>query len=139
MRKLLTIVFALCCSFFITACGDSNAATAYEKAAVEISQAIYSGKSDKVKSMLYFSKEELAEPGLKEMAGGKIEAATHDAKNKADSYGGLKQVTVVESEVNESGDRARVTVLAEFKNDPEAQIRDNYNLVKEGSSWKLKL
>ena len=139
MRKLLAVVFALCCSFFVTACGDSTAATAYEKAAIEISHAMYTGNGDKVKKMLYIPKEELAQPGLKEMVGGKIEAAAHEAKRKADERGGIKQVTVVESEINESGDRAMVDVLIEFKKDPEFQIRESYKFIKEGSSWKFAL
>lgn len=137
MKKWLVFVFALSFSFFLTACGGSS--KPYEKTAIEFIEAMYNGQGDKVQKMIYIPAEELKEPGIEEMVKGKMAAAAHDAKKQADQYGGLKNVTVLESGHDESGKRADVRLALTFKNGPEGSREERVDLIKDGSTWKVNL
>lgn len=137
MKKFLTLLFALFLGFFMTACSGST--KPYEKTAIEFIEAMYNGKGDKVKKMIYIPKEELKEPGVEEMINGKMVAAAHDAKMKADEYDGLKKVTVLESAHDDSGKRASVRLGLEFKKGTEGDREERLDLIKDGSTWKVAL
>ena len=90
-------------------------------------------------SLIHFPEEEKAKPGVEEMVSGKIKGAAGKAKERAERKGGVKEVTVLESKMDEANGLGMVKIQTTFKNDGSESEKDNVKLIKSNDKWQVRL
>ncbi|MFO8055150.1 MAG: DUF4878 domain-containing protein [Bacteroidales bacterium] len=100
------------------------------KAAQEFSELLSDGKTDKAMGMIQGFDE--ASDDEKEKFKMFMEEAREELKNEKD---GLKSVEIVEEEINEAGDEAKVTLKMTYGNEETEETINK--LVKEDGEWKM--
>lgn len=138
MSKLLKLLCLAFTVFFISACGGGDTKDV-EKAAKQITEAIYKGEGDKLVSYIYFPEEALEQPGMKEMFEGKFKGAAAEAKQLADRLGGFKSVDIIDLELDEKAGTARVLAEVNFKNSDADSKHERLSLIKHKGKWLLNI
>lgn len=133
LKHWMRCVALLLAAVALVAC--SGGASSPEAAATAFVKAMYDGDGDKLLKLARLPSGE--RPGELEMAQGKLRAAAVEGKARAAANGGVQEVTVKSSRINEQDPTQAVTVLTvRFKN---GQKEERVRTVKEDGNWKVRL
>lgn len=127
LMKKSFFIFTL--SLFFVACGGSNTP---ESVAEKFFDSLYKGEVDI--SQIYLG-EEANQPGIKELAEGKIKQAAAKAKAMADKKGGIKSIKVIDKTIE--GNKAKVKLEITFKDD--TKDTENAKLYNDNDNWRITL
>ena len=135
MKKIASLFLIFATVLMLSACSASKP----EDVAKEFVEASYKGDADKMLSLIHFPEEEKAKPGVEEMVSGKIKGAAGKAKERAERKGGVKEVTVLESKMDEANGLGMVKIQTTFKNDGSESEKDSVKLIKSDDKWQVRL
>lgn len=124
---LLTALLAI----FLTACsGPKNTPDGVAVAFIERS---YKGDVNGAMSLVHLP--DSSKPGKTEMAQGKMKAMIAKAREKAESQGGMEEITVQSSEIDtDDPNRARVALKVRFK---QGEGMEKVRLIQVEGKWKI--
>ncbi len=135
MKKIMGLIGAVVLGLTLSACSGGKP----ENVATDFIEASYKGNADKMISMIYLSAEEKEKAGVTEMLSGKVKSAAQKTKETAEQRGGVKSVSVKESNIDEPNGEGVVIVETVFKNDGSRSETDRIRLIKSDSKWKVRL
>lgn len=90
-------------------------------------------------SYIYIPENVKAQAGSEEMIQGKIKAGAAKAKEQAERKGGVKEISVVDKNIDEANGKGRVTIGVSFKNEGSNSVTDRVKLIKNEDKWKVDL
>ena len=135
MKKFTALLWVCVAALLLTACSASKP----EDVATSFVDASFKGDADKMLAMIYFPEEEKAKPGVEDMVSGKIKDAASKAKERAERKGGIKDVTVLEAQMDEANGQGMVKVQTTFKNDGSESETDRVKLIRSNDKWKVRI
>lgn len=136
MKKIITTLSTLCFSAFLVAC---SAASKPEDVAKDYVKAAYDGNAEKMLSYIYVPEEVKSKPGTEEMVQGKIKAGAAKAKEEASRKGGVKEISILDNQIDEGNGQGQVTVETQFKNEGSTASKDRVKLIKNDDKWKVNI
>lgn len=134
MKKIVSLLIGLFITLAIAACGGNSSPEAAAKAFTE---AVYSGDSQKVISMIYLSEKDKKEAGVQDILSGKIKMSVSHEKEVADKNGGLKNISIEGIKYDDDKKSAHVQISVTFKNTEQIKKKNLY-LIKTDDGWKVK-
>ena len=136
MKKILNLVLSFGLTGMLVACSNVKNP---ENVAQEYVTAAYKGDSEKMLSYIYIPENVEAQAGSEEMIQGKIKAGAAKAKEQAERKGGVKEISVVDKNIDEANGKGRVTIGVSFKNEGSNSVTDRVKLIKNEDKWKVDL
>ena len=134
--RVLGVVLISMISLVLVACGVNGKNP--EDVAIAYTEAAYKGDSDTLLKLLNLPKDQIKD-GEKEFIEGKIKSVAVIMLAEADSKGGLKKVSVANSDIDEASGVGRVTVTVEFKNKGSEPKQETVPLIRTDDEWKVKI
>lgn len=135
MKKIISVILTILLSSMLIACGSSKP----EDVALNYVKAAFDGDADEMLSQIYIPDSAKQRPGSEEIITGKIKAGASKAKEQAERKGGVKNIEVVEKEIDEANGLAKVVVNVKFKNDQSQSDSSRVKLIKNDNKWKVDL
>ena len=136
LRKLITTLSAVGLSAVLAAC---SGASKPDEIAKDYVKAAYDGDAEKMLSYIYVPDSVKEKAGSEEMIQGKIKAGAAKAKEEASRKGGVKEISVIENQIDEGNGQGRVIVETQFKNEGATPAKDRIKLIKNDDKWKVNL
>ncbi len=135
IKKILGLFGAVLVAVTLSACSSKSP----EDVAISFVEASYKGNADKMMDMIYLPADKQDQPGTKDMLSGKLKQAAAKSKENADRKGGVKDITVQESKIDEANGLGQVIVNIDFKNEGSQSETDRVKLIQNDGQWKISL
>ena len=120
-------------SFLLAACGGNSP----EKTAKEFMAAAYTGNTDKVLSLVFVHEND-KKAGLEAAIKGKFPPMVQQVKAQADSFGGVKSISVGSASYSADKSTATVQTKVTFKNSQ--TVEESVKLVRDtDKKWKVSI
>lgn len=134
MKLFVKIAFLLLAAFAVAACsGPKNTPEGVATAFVE---RVYKGDADGAIKLTHLPDD--SKPGEAEMMQGKIKSMLAESKAMANEKGGVKEISVLSSEIDSRDpNRARVSLKVTFNQAGEKM--ENVELIQIEGKWKVGL
>lgn len=132
--KFLSVTLMGLCVAVLVGCGAKSKSP--EDVAVAYVEYTYKGDADNMMKLMYLPKEEMKD-GMEDMIKGKIKQAAAKAVAEADRKGGVKEIVIESSEIDEPNGKGLVRVITHFKNEGSESQKDRVKLIRSDDQWKV--
>lgn len=133
--KLVKFVAIALLGIALIACGGGNKPENVAKKFIEYG---YKGDADNMLKLINIP-ENAKKDGTQEIVSGKLKQAAIKSKEESDRKGGLKEVVVESSQIDEPNGTGRVKIVVHFKNDGSKSQTENVRVIRSGKEWKVNL
>ncbi|MFT0213053.1 DUF4878 domain-containing protein [Pseudomonas sp. F1_0610] len=135
MSKILGIFTTLFLLATLTACSGSSP----EDVATKFLNAAYKGDADTVLELIHIPEHSKQNANVKELVSGKVKAGVAKSQAKAEQNGGVKNITVKETQMDEANNRGVIILNVEFKKEDSRQTTERIRLIKSDDKWKVSI
>lgn len=136
IMKFITLAFIGVCAVILVGCGSKGKSP--EDVAVAYVTYAYKGDADSMMKLMYLPKEDMKDGG-EDFVKGKIKQAATKAAAEADRKGGVKEIVVESSEIDDPNGKGVVKVVTHFKNEGSQSQKQNVRVVRSNEQWKVNL
>lgn len=135
--KMTKLVGVVCLGLFMAVLvGCSSKGNNPEQVAVAYVEYAYKGDADGMIKLMYLPKEQMKDGG-EEIVRGKVKQTVARAVAEADRKGGVKEILVESSEIDEPNGKGSVKIVTHFKNEGSKSQNNRIKLVRSDNQWKV--
>lgn len=125
-------------AFWLTACSGSGGDKP-EQVAERFVEKSYSGDADAVVKMIHIPKQDADSAGVEEMVTGKVKAAVAEQAARAESLGGVAEITSEPAQITDGEPKlADVVTHTRFKQSDKVKS-ERVRLIETEQGWKIRL